>query len=72
MPWANDVSGIVEAWYGGSKGADADCKCSLGDVNLSGKLPITFPKTEIDLPHPTMLTPPPAGADRSRPPSATA
>ena len=69
MPWANNVSGIMEAWYGGSKGADAIANVLFGDVNPSGKLPITFPKTEVDLPHPTMLTPPPGAQRRGSQPS---
>ncbi len=57
MPWAGKVSGIVEAWYAGSKGADAVANLLFGDVNPSGKLPITFPRSERDLPHPTLIVP---------------
>jgi beta-glucosidase len=59
MPWADKVSGIVEAWYAGSKGADAVANILFGDVNPSAKLPITFPVSEADLPHPTMTVPTP-------------
>jgi beta-glucosidase len=52
MPWANKVSGIVEAWYAGSSGHRALANVLLGDVNPSAKLAITFPKSEQDLPHP--------------------
>ena len=69
MPWANNVSGIMEAWYGGSKGAEAIANVLFGEVNPSGKLPITFPKSEADLPHPTMLTPPPGAQRRGSQPS---
>lgn len=58
MPWLDQVSGVVEAWYGGSKGADALAALLFGKVNFSAKLPITFPRSEADLPHPHLLTPP--------------
>ena len=57
MPWAGKVGGILEAWYAGSKGADAVANVLFGDVNPSGKLPITFPRSEADMPHPTMTLP---------------
>ncbi|HKM67531.1 MAG TPA: glycoside hydrolase family 3 C-terminal domain-containing protein [Candidatus Acidoferrum sp.] len=60
MPWAGQVGGIVEAWYAGSKGADAVANLLFGDVNPSGKLPITFPRSEQDLPHPSLKVPTPA------------
>jgi beta-glucosidase len=51
MPWLNRVEGVVEAWYGGSSGHRALARILTGDVNPSGKLPMTFPRTEADLPH---------------------
>jgi beta-glucosidase len=59
MPWIHAVSGVVEAWYAGSKGADAVAGVLFGDVNPSAKLPLTFPRNEADLPHPTLVMPPP-------------
>jgi len=68
MPWLNQVSGVLETWYAGSKGADAVANILLGDVNPSAKLPMTFPRSEADLPHPKLLTPPPGKrADESKP-----
>jgi beta-glucosidase len=57
MPWAGKVGGILEAWYAGSKGADAVANILFGDVNPSGKLPITFPRSENDLPHANLVLP---------------
>ncbi len=54
MPWIDKVSGVLEAWYAGSKGADAVANMLFGDVNPSAKLPMTFPRSEADLPHPTV------------------
>lgn len=59
MPWLNQVSGVLEAWYAGSKGADAVANILFGEVNPSAKLPMTFPRSEADLPHPKLVTPPP-------------
>ncbi len=59
MPWLDKVSGVLEAWYPGSRGAEAVASVLFGDVNPSGKLPLTFPRSEADLPHPTVVQPPP-------------
>jgi beta-glucosidase len=58
MPWAGRVSAILEAWFAGSKGSDAVANVLFGAVNPSGKLPVTFPKSVEDLPHPTIVKPP--------------
>ena len=57
MPWIDKVGGVLEAWYAGSKGADAVANILFGEVNPSAKLPMTFPKSEADLPHLTVLKP---------------
>lgn len=68
MPWLNQVSGILEAWYAGIKGADAVADILFGEVNPSAKLPMTFPRSEADLPHPKLVTPPVGKrADESKP-----
>ncbi|HTZ72154.1 MAG TPA: glycoside hydrolase family 3 C-terminal domain-containing protein [Acetobacteraceae bacterium] len=54
MPWRNKVPAILEAWYGGSGGADAIADVLLGKINPSGRLPITFPVSETDLPNPVV------------------
>ncbi len=65
MPWLDKVSGVVEAWYAGSKGADAVANILFGDVNPSAKLPMTFPRREADLPHPHLTVPPPGAQGRA-------
>ena len=52
MPWSTQVAGILESWYPGISGAQAIANVLFGDVNPSGKLPVTFAKNEQDLPHP--------------------
>ncbi len=64
MPWVDKVGGILEAWYPGSKGADAVANILFGDVNPTAKLPMTFPRSVEDLPHPKLVTPPPGAQGR--------
>ena len=62
MPWIDKVSGVVEVWYAGSKGEEAVANILFGKVNPSAKLPMTFPLSVADLPHPKLVKPPlPAG-----------
>src|SRR5579863_6878565 len=49
MPWIDKVAGVVEAWYAGSSGHKALADVLVGDVNPSGKLPLTFTGSEADL-----------------------
>lgn len=58
MPWINQVNSVLEAWYAGSKGADALANILFGTVNPSAKLAQTFPKSDADLPHPVLVKPP--------------
>ncbi|MGH7950495.1 MAG: beta-glucosidase family protein [Limisphaerales bacterium] len=50
MPWVDKVSAILEAWYPGEEDGNAVAAVLFGDVNPSGKLPLTFPKQLSDLP----------------------
>jgi beta-glucosidase len=59
MPWIDRVAGVVEAWYPGIRGAQALANILTGSVNPTGKLAVTFPKSDAYLPHPTLVQPPP-------------
>ena len=59
MPWLDKVGAVLEAWYGGSKGAEAVANILNGDTNPSAKLPMTFPLNEVDVPHPHLVKPGP-------------
>ena len=48
--WIENVSTIIEAWYAGLEGGNAIADILFGDINPSGKLPITFPKKLSDSP----------------------
>jgi len=50
MDWVDKVPALIEAWYPGMEGGRALASILFGDVNPSGKLPITFPKTLDDSP----------------------
>jgi beta-glucosidase len=60
MPWIDKVAGVIEAWYPGIRGAEALANIMTGSVNPTGKLAVTFPKSDADLPHPNLVLPPPA------------
>jgi beta-glucosidase len=54
MPWLDKTAAVLEAWYPGIKGADAIADILFGDVNPSGKLPITFPASLDQTPRPKL------------------
>ena len=43
MPWNDQVAGVIEAWRPGQVDGTAIAHLLFGDVNPSGKLPLTFP-----------------------------
>jgi beta-glucosidase len=57
IPWLSNVDAVLEAWYPGQRGGEAIANILFGDVNPSGKLPMTFPASVMDLPHPVIATP---------------
>jgi beta-glucosidase len=71
MPWIDKVAGVVEAWYAGSSGHKALADVLVGEVNPSGKLPITFPQSDADLPRPTIPSPPAQDGGQAEGNSAT-
>jgi len=54
MPWIDNVAGVLESWYPGIAGAQAIANILFGDVNPSAKLPVTFARSDADLPHPVI------------------
>jgi len=50
MPWLDSVPAVVMAWYPGQEGGTAIGEVLFGDVTPSGKLPLSFPRAEADLP----------------------
>jgi beta-glucosidase len=54
MPWIDQVSAIVEAWFPGTSGGEAIARVLTGEVNPSGRLPLTFPRSSAQLPRPML------------------
>ncbi len=50
MPWLDRVSAVVAAWYPGQRGGEALARLMFGDVDFSGRLPLTFPASTAQLP----------------------
>jgi beta-glucosidase len=50
MPWLGKTAGVVEAWYSGAQGASAIAAVLFGDVDPSGRLPVTFPASIAQYP----------------------
>ena len=54
MPWLGSVAGVVEAWFPGTNGGEAIARVLTGEIDASGRLPITFPESENQLPRPKL------------------
>ncbi|MGQ9779565.1 MAG: fibronectin type III-like domain-contianing protein, partial [Bacillota bacterium] len=50
MPWIDSVPAVLQAFYPGQEGGRAIARILLGEVNPSGKLPVTFPRRLEDTP----------------------
>jgi len=51
VPWEDEnIPAIVNAWYGGQSAGTAIADVLFGDYNPAGRLPVTFYKSDSDLP----------------------
>ncbi|RAK79311.1 beta-glucosidase H [Aspergillus fijiensis CBS 313.89] len=50
MPWIDKAKAVLHAWYGGNETGNGLADVIFGDVNPSGKLPLTFPRRLKDNP----------------------
>jgi len=48
--WIDQVGAVLLAWYPGERGGDAVADVLFGDYNPAGRLPISFPRSEGQLP----------------------
>jgi beta-glucosidase len=63
MPWLSKVAGVVEVWFPGQTTGTAIAQVLFGDVNPSGKLPVTFPASDRQGPARTKSEYPGNGTD---------
>ena len=54
MPWVDQVGAVLETWYPGARGGEAIARLLFGEVGPSGRLPISFPRSEDQLPRPRL------------------
>ena len=54
MPWLDKTAAVIEAWYPGVRGGQAIASVLFGETNPSGRLPVTFPASEDQLPRPKL------------------
>ncbi|RQR38217.1 beta-glucosidase [Burkholderia sp. Bp9143] len=52
MRWRDKVRAVVQAWFPGQAGAQAIAEILTGEINPSGRLPLTFPVNIEQTPHP--------------------
>ncbi|MFL5606956.1 MAG: glycoside hydrolase family 3 C-terminal domain-containing protein, partial [Gemmatimonadaceae bacterium] len=50
MPWIEAVPAVLEAWFPGQEDGAIVARLLFGLADPSGKLPVTFPRRESDLP----------------------
>jgi beta-glucosidase len=50
MPWIESAPTVLELWYPGQEEGDALAAVLFGDAEPTGRLPITFPRSDDDLP----------------------
>ncbi len=49
-PFIDDIKGLIYGFYPGQEGGNAIAQVIFGDYNPSGKLPVTMPKNDFQLP----------------------
>lgn len=52
LPWLSRVGAVLEAWYPGAAGGEAIARLLYGEVTPSGRLPVSWPRDESQLPRP--------------------
>ncbi|MEH3033278.1 MAG: glycoside hydrolase family 3 C-terminal domain-containing protein [Aeromicrobium erythreum] len=50
LPWRDKVAAVLQVWYPGAYGGPAVARVLFGDVDPGGRLPVTIPDAESQLP----------------------
>ena len=50
MDWVDEVAGVLQSWFGGQELGSALVDVLLGDVDATGRLPVTMPRRLEDTP----------------------
>jgi beta-glucosidase len=50
MPWIDQVPAVLQAWFGGNETGNTIADVVFGDVNPSGKMPLSWPRRTEDNP----------------------
>lgn len=50
MPWVNRAKAVLQLWYPGQEGGNAIASVLFGEHDASGRLPVTFPASEHQMP----------------------
>ncbi len=50
MPWIDSVKAVLDMWYCGEGSGNAVARLLFGEANPSGKLPVTMPVKQSDMP----------------------
>lgn len=50
MPWVSSVNAVIQAWYSGNEAGNALADVIYGAINPCGRLPLTLPVREQDIP----------------------
>ncbi|CAN5373861.1 glycoside hydrolase family 3 protein [soil metagenome] len=53
-PWLDKTAAVLEAWYPGQRGGEAIARVLFGEVDAAGRLPVSFPASEAQLPRPKL------------------
>jgi beta-glucosidase len=54
MPWVGKARAVIEAWFPGQAGGQAIAEMLTGQINPSGRLPVTFPADIAQTPRPQL------------------
>jgi len=55
LPWLDKVQGVLQVWYPGSRGGQAIARLLSGQAEPGGRLPMSWPRNEAQLPRPVIL-----------------